>query len=180
MFRERKLVTELKAAGLENFEVGNLDFFDPEGNLDEQADLLPYNKNFEFPRENLKLGKQLGSGAFGIVLEGIAKGILPHEDETRVAVKTVKVADNGTIQALVMELKIMMHIGKHVNVVSLLGAITKEIAKRNLMVIVEYCRFGNLQSFLITNRQNFADPNQVQRKVIEEGQEVGGSYAEGM
>lgn len=32
--------------------------------------------------------------------------------------------------ALVMELKIMIHLGHHVNVLNLLGAVTKNIAKR--------------------------------------------------
>lgn len=56
---------------------------------------MPYDKKYEFPREKLKLGKQLGAGAFGIVIKGIAQGILPYEDETIVAVKMVKqMADN--------------------------------------------------------------------------------------
>lgn len=93
--RERRLFRELKAAGLANFEEGNPDSINPELALDEQADLLPYDKKYEFPREKLKLGKQLGAGAFGIVIKGIAQGILPYEDETIVAVKMVKqMADN--------------------------------------------------------------------------------------
>lgn len=158
--QERKQVKELKAAGLANFEEGNLESFNPNGYLDEQADLLPYNKAFEFPRESLKLGKQLGAGAFGVVLEGIAEGIIPNEYETKVAVKMLKkMADNETIRALVLELKIMIHIGQHVNVVNLLGAITGNVAKKELMVIVEYCRFGCLQSFLVKNRPNFVNQN---------------------
>lgn len=58
--------------------------------LDEQAYLLPYNMNYEFPRERLQLGKQLGAGAFGVVLEGIAQRISPQEEETTVAVKMIK------------------------------------------------------------------------------------------
>lgn len=63
--RERKLFRELKAAGLANFEEGNPDSINPDLGLDEQADLLPYDKKYEFPRDRLKLGKQLGAGAFG-------------------------------------------------------------------------------------------------------------------
>ena len=43
--------------------------------VDDQADLLPYNKSFEFERDKLKLGKQLGSGAFGRVVKAQAIGI---------------------------------------------------------------------------------------------------------
>lgn len=80
----------MKAAGLINFVEGSPDSINPELALDEQADLLPYDKKYEFPREKLKLGKQLGAGAFGVVVKASAHGILPYEDETTVAVKMVK------------------------------------------------------------------------------------------
>lgn len=158
MHREKKLTAVLKAAGLANFEEGELDKIDPDMNLDEQAELLPYNREYEFPREKLKLGKQLGAGAFGVVLKATAQGILPYEEESTVAVKMVKKqTDNEVVKALVSELKIMIHLGTHLNVVNLLGAVTKNIAKRELMVIVEYCQFGNLQSFLVKHRPYFVD-----------------------
>lgn len=158
MRRKTRLIAEMKAAGLANFEDGNLESIDPDVNLDEQADLLPYNKDVEFPRDKLKLGKQLGAGAFGVVVKAIAQGIVPHEEESTVAVKMVKKqTDNDVMKALVSELKIMIHLGQHLNVVNLLGAVTKNIAKRELMVIVEYCQFGNLQSFLVKHRPYFVD-----------------------
>lgn len=156
--KDRRKIAELKAAGLANFEEGNLESIDPDGNLDEQADLLPYNRDVEFPREKLKLGKQLGAGAFGVVVKAIATGIVPYEEESVVAVKMVKKqTDNDVMKALVSELKIMIHLGQHLNVVNLLGAVTKNIAKRELMVIVEYCQFGNLQTFLVKHRPYFID-----------------------
>uniref|UniRef100_A0A1I8MMD5 Protein tyrosine kinase n=1 Tax=Musca domestica TaxID=7370 RepID=A0A1I8MMD5_MUSDO len=154
--RERKLLRELKAAGLANFEEGALEHINPALTLDEQADLLPYDRCFEFPRDKLKLGKQLGAGAFGVVLKAHAEGIRPEEKETVVAVKMVKRnANNEVMRALVSELKIMVHLGQHLNVVNLLGAVTKNIAKRELMVIVEFCRYGNVQNFLMRNRKRF-------------------------
>ncbi|KAH8269724.1 hypothetical protein KR018_002067, partial [Drosophila ironensis] len=154
--KEHKRHLALKAAGLANFEEGAVGHINPDLTLDEQAELLPYNREFEFPRDNLKLGKQLGAGAFGVVLKGEAKGIRKEEPTTTVAVKMVKrTADNEVVRALVSELKIMVHLGQHLNVVNLLGAVTKNIAKRELMVIVEYCRFGNIQNFLLKNRKCF-------------------------
>ncbi|KAH8374479.1 hypothetical protein KR200_003893, partial [Drosophila serrata] len=154
--KEHKRHLALKAAGLANFEEGAVGHINPDLTLDEQAELLPYNREFEFPRDNLKLGKQLGAGAFGVVLKGEAKGIRKEEPTTTVAVKMVKrTADNEVVRALVSELKIMVHLGQHLNVVNLLGAVTKNIAKRELMVIVEYCRFGNIQNFLLRNRKCF-------------------------
>ncbi|XP_015036033.2 platelet-derived growth factor receptor alpha isoform X5 [Drosophila pseudoobscura] len=154
--KERKRHLALKAAGLANFEEGAVEHINPSLSLDEQADLLPYDQKFEFARESLKLGKQLGAGAFGVVLKGEAKGIRTDEPTSTVAVKMVKrTADNEVVRALVSELKIMVHLGQHLNVVNLLGAVTKNIAKRELMVIVEYCRFGNVQNFLLRNRKFF-------------------------
>ncbi|KAL9923896.1 PDGF- and VEGF-receptor related isoform 7-T9 [Glossina fuscipes fuscipes] len=154
--RERRLLRELKAAGLANFEEGAVEHINPALTLDEQADLLPYDRGFEFPREKLKLGKQLGAGAFGVVLKAHAESIRPEEKESVVAVKMVKRnANNEVMRALVSELKIMVHLGQHLNVVNLLGAVTKNIAKRELMVIVEYCRYGNVQNFLLRNRKRF-------------------------
>lgn len=93
--RERRLFKELKAAGLADFEKGNVESINPDLALDEQADLLPYDKKYEFPRDKLKLDKQLGAGAFGVVMKAIAHGIVPYENETIVAVKMVKkMADN--------------------------------------------------------------------------------------
>uniref|UniRef100_W4VRJ9 Protein tyrosine kinase n=1 Tax=Corethrella appendiculata TaxID=1370023 RepID=W4VRJ9_9DIPT len=156
--RAKKHLQEMKAAGLSNFEEGCIDSFNPEIGLDEQADLLPYKQRFEFPREKLKLGKQLGAGAFGVVMKATAEGIIPYEDESTVAVKMVKKqTDNEVMRALISELKIMVHLGQHLNVVNLLGAITKNIAKRELMVIVEYCQFGNVQQFLQKHKAFFVD-----------------------
>lgn len=53
------------------------------------------------------------------------------------------------------ELKILIHLGRHLNIVNLLGAVTKNIAKGELLVIVEFCEFGNLRHFLYTNRDSF-------------------------
>lgn len=75
-------------------------------------------------------GKQLGSGAFGVVLKAEAKGIIQGEAKSIVAVKVVKKnADDSYIKALASELKIMVHLGRHINVVNLLGACTKNVAK---------------------------------------------------
>lgn len=104
------------------------------------------------------IGKQLGAGAFGVVLKAEAHGILEKEDKTTVAVKMVKrYADPIYIQALASELKIMIHLGKHLNVVNLLGACTKNIHKHELLVIVEFCTFGNIHQYLLSHRDIFVD-----------------------
>ncbi|XP_050465212.1 vascular endothelial growth factor receptor 1 isoform X2 [Cataglyphis hispanica] len=161
--REKKMRKELMEAGLMHFEEGALECLNPDLTVDDQAELLPYDKKWEFPRERLKLGKQLGSGAFGVVMKAEAQGICENESVTTVAVKMVRRTTEPTyVRALASELKIMVHLGKHLNVVNLLGACTKNISKRELLVIVEYCRFGNLHNYLLRHRNNFInqiDPN---------------------
>ncbi|XP_077296631.1 vascular endothelial growth factor receptor 1-like [Arctopsyche grandis] len=156
--KEKEIRSELRKMGLTHFEGGATECLNPDLGVDDQAELLPYDKKWEFPREKLKLGKQLGSGAFGVVMKATAHGILVEEEATTVAVKMVKrTADHTFIKALASELKIMVHLGKHVNVVNLLGACTKNVTKRELLVIVEYCRYGNLHNYLIRHRENFID-----------------------
>ena len=72
----------------------------------------------------------MGAGAFGRVVKGEATGIDSSELTTVVAVKMVKSHGNMIgLKALMSELKIMIHLGSHLNVVNLLGACTKHVAK---------------------------------------------------
>ncbi|KAI9559272.1 hypothetical protein GHT06_016061 [Daphnia sinensis] len=125
--------------------------------LEDQTEYLPYDKRWEFPRYRLKLGAQLGVGCFGRVVKAEAVGV-KHAEETvkTVAVKMVKSQTNmAALENLVSELKILIYLGSHLNVVNLLGACTKRIHKGELLVIVEYCRYGNLQAYLVNHRRNF-------------------------
>uniref|UniRef100_A0A7N9AW57 receptor protein-tyrosine kinase n=1 Tax=Mastacembelus armatus TaxID=205130 RepID=A0A7N9AW57_9TELE len=126
-----------------------------EGLIEEQCERLQYDPNqWEFPRERLKLGKPLGRGAFGKVMQASAFGIDNITSCRTVAVKMLKEgATASEHKALMTELKILNHIGHHLNVVNLLGACTKPGGP--LMVIVEYCRFGNLSTFLKSKRDVF-------------------------
>ncbi|KAF5889024.1 vascular endothelial growth factor receptor kdr-like, partial [Clarias magur] len=123
--------------------------------LNEQCDRLPYDSSkWEFPRDRLRLGKTLGHGAFGKVVEASAFGIDKLSTCKTVAVKMLKGgATSSECRALMSELKILIHIGHHLNVVNLLGACTKQGGP--LMIIVEYCKYGNLSNFLRSKRGDF-------------------------
>ena len=55
-----------------------------------------------------------------------AVGLTPGEARTTVAVKMPKSgSDPNQIRSMMAELKIMIQLGKHLNVVNLLGAVTK-------------------------------------------------------
>ncbi|PIO36666.1 hypothetical protein AB205_0121940, partial [Aquarana catesbeiana] len=123
--------------------------------LDEQCERLLYDSaKWEFPRDRLNLGKPLGRGAFGQVVEADAFGIDKTGTCKTVAVKMLKEgATDSEYRALMSELKILSHIGNHLNIVNLLGACTKPGGP--LMVIVEYCQFGNLSAYLRSKRNDF-------------------------
>uniref|UniRef100_A0A8C1ZGG0 receptor protein-tyrosine kinase n=1 Tax=Cyprinus carpio TaxID=7962 RepID=A0A8C1ZGG0_CYPCA len=124
--------------------------------MDEHCERLTYDANkWEFPRDRLKLGEPLGRGAFGQVVEATAYGIEKATTCTTVAVKMLKEgATTSEYRALMSELKILIHIGHHLNVVNLLGACTKQGGP--LMVIVEYCKHGNLSSYLKSKRGEYS------------------------
>lgn len=82
--------------------------------------LICFKKNYS--------GKQLGAGQFGRVVQAKAVGMGPGN--TTVAVKMVKSqTDNIALASLASELKILIHLGCHMNVVNLLGACTKNLIK---------------------------------------------------
>ncbi|KAL7635880.1 UNVERIFIED_CONTAM: hypothetical protein RMT77_013697 [Armadillidium vulgare] len=138
------------------FNEGNAGKLSKECTIEEQAELLPYDHAFEVERENISLGKQLGAGAFGRVLLAQVKGLNEKESLTRVAVKMGKFGhEKAHLRALIMELKIMIHLGKHLNIVNLLGAHTSNIDKGELWILVEYCKYGNLLKFIQRGKAQF-------------------------
>ncbi|GAB6023673.1 hypothetical protein CHUAL_008436 [Chamberlinius hualienensis] len=155
VYRERKDKAEWEQLQHQLFDEGNLQAYNPELPLDEQVSTLPYDKSWEIPKERLRLGRQLGQGAFGRVVKG--ELYIPEKQSWQnVAVKMLKErSDNEQRRALMQELKIMIHIGRHINVVNLIGAITKNLSKGELQVLVEFCKYGNLRHYLLKHRENF-------------------------
>ncbi|KAJ8337584.1 hypothetical protein SKAU_G00365500 [Synaphobranchus kaupii] len=114
---------------------------------------LPYDSAWEVPRDSLILGRTLGSGAFGRVVEATAYGLGHSQSTTKVAVKMLKsTARRSETQALMSELKIMSHLGPHLNIVNLLGACTKQ---GPIYLVTEYCRYGDLVDYLHRNKHTF-------------------------
>ncbi|XP_023246636.1 vascular endothelial growth factor receptor 1-like [Copidosoma floridanum] len=164
--RQNRLKNKQEAdADLEYFEKGAPNLINPDLTVHDQAALLPYDIKWEFPRKKIVLKKQLENGHFGAVMKAKAYGIRAYESVTTVSVKIIpKNADLFYTRALMSELKIMTHLGKHLNVVNLLGACTRNIYKQpilhileELLVILEHCRFGNLQDYLLHHRNTYID-----------------------
>ncbi|XP_030845894.1 vascular endothelial growth factor receptor 1 isoform X2 [Strongylocentrotus purpuratus] len=122
---------------------------------DDPYENIAYNQRWEFPRERLKLGGVIGKGAFGMVIKAVAVGIDGTENNITVAVKKLKSgATSLEKKALWAELKMLGHIGKHLNVVNFLGACTQN---GPVLAIVEFCCHGNLLDFLRSKRKYFSE-----------------------
>ncbi|CAH1777673.1 unnamed protein product [Owenia fusiformis] len=132
--------------------------YNPDIPMEEQTDSIAYDPRWEFPKERLNFGMVLGAGAFGRVVKADAVGLNDYESSTPVAVKMVKdCTDYDQMKSLMSELKIMIHIGSHLNVLNLLGAVTKDIASGELYIMMEYCPHGNLRNYLLKHRATFRD-----------------------
>ncbi|XP_046633062.1 fibroblast growth factor receptor 4-like isoform X1 [Daphnia pulicaria] len=111
---------------------------------------LPLDTRWEFPRQDLQLGKSLGEGAFGHVVQAQANGIIEKNSVSTVAVKMLKEGHTDTeLMDLVSEMEMMKMIGTHVNILNLLGCCTQD---GPLYVIVEFAPYGNLRDFLRQHR----------------------------
>uniref|UniRef100_S4RQ59 Protein kinase domain-containing protein n=1 Tax=Petromyzon marinus TaxID=7757 RepID=S4RQ59_PETMA len=76
------------------------------------------------------------------------------EQPVKVAVKMLKAtAHSSEMEALVCELKIMSHLGYHLNVVNLIGACT---IGGPVFIVTEYCPHGDLLNFLRRKRTSFS------------------------
>ncbi|XP_077975894.1 vascular endothelial growth factor receptor 1-like isoform X1 [Styela clava] len=128
--------------------------------MQEQAERLSYDsKKWEIPRDRLKFGKTIGRGAFGRVVQATAFDVDKTSSCKTVAVKMLKTGSRtGEYTALMSELKILIHIGPHLNIVNLFGACTTKDGP--LMIVVEYCRFGNLSNYLRRMRDYYTKHSQ--------------------
>ncbi|ESO00661.1 hypothetical protein HELRODRAFT_175642 [Helobdella robusta] len=98
-----------------------------------------HHDEWELDAREVTLGVEIGQGAFGLVMTGYYRS-------QQVAIKVIK----GDVlpsykEELLREIQLMKTIGRHNNIVSIVGACT---LKDPIALIMEYMPFGNLQSFL--------------------------------
>ncbi|XP_016371199.1 fibroblast growth factor receptor 1-A isoform X4 [Sinocyclocheilus rhinocerous] len=113
---------------------------------------LPQDPRWEVARDRLVLGKPLGEGCFGQVMMAEAIGMDKDKPSrvTKVAVKMLKSdATEKDLSDLISEMEMMKIIGKHKNIINLLGACTQD---GPLYVIVEFASKGNLREYLRERR----------------------------
>lgn len=78
----------------------------------------------------------MGYGAFGVVFKAEATDIIDKNITSTVAVKMMRLNnDLNHRKGLTSELKIMIHVGQHLNIVNLLGACTGSLTQSYNSVI---------------------------------------------
>ncbi|XP_073430537.1 fibroblast growth factor receptor 3 isoform X4 [Dendrobates tinctorius] len=113
---------------------------------------LPADPKWELSRSRLTLGKPLGEGCFGQVVMAEAIGIDKDKPNRAITVAVKMLKDDATdkdLSDLVSEMEMMKMIGKHKNIINLLGACTQD---GPLYVLVEYASKGNLREYLRARR----------------------------
>lgn len=111
---------------------------------------IPEDPKWEFPRKNLVLGKTLGEGEFGKVVEATAFRLKGKAGYTTVAVKMLKEnASPNELRDLLSEFNLLKQVN-HPNVIKLYGACSQD---GPLLLIVEYAKYGSLRCFLRDSRK---------------------------
>uniref|UniRef100_A0A7N8WKG8 Tyrosine-protein kinase receptor n=1 Tax=Mastacembelus armatus TaxID=205130 RepID=A0A7N8WKG8_9TELE len=108
---------------------------------------------WEVAREKITMHRELGQGSFGMVYEGIAKGVVKDEPETRVAIKTVN--ESASMRERIEflnEASVMKEFNCH-HVVRLLGVVSQG---QPTLVIMELMTRGDLKSHLRSLRKENA------------------------
>uniref|UniRef100_A0A3Q3LYY6 Tyrosine-protein kinase receptor n=1 Tax=Mastacembelus armatus TaxID=205130 RepID=A0A3Q3LYY6_9TELE len=125
---------------------------------------------WEVAREKITMHRELGQGSFGMVYEGIAKGVVKDEPETRVAIKTVN--ESASMRERIEflnEASVMKEFNCH-HVVRLLGVVSQG---QPTLVIMELMTRGDLKSHLRSLRKEVLLPL---KKMIQ----MAGEIADGM
>lgn len=108
---------------------------------------IPVDPQWEIDRVQLHVGELLGEGAFGKVYKGYVYGNDSCVQPRVVAIKMLKDGATETELAdLLQEMEIMKSIGRHNNIINLLGCCTQTDGP--VLVIVEYAPYGNLRDYL--------------------------------
>ncbi|XP_046662039.1 insulin-like peptide receptor isoform X2 [Homalodisca vitripennis] len=132
---------------------------------------------WEVPREQIELVKELGQGSFGMVWRGIAYNIVPGHEKMDCAVKTVNetASDRERIEFL-NEASVMKGFNTH-HVVQLLGVVSKG---QPTLVVMELMANGDLKSYLRSHRPDAVDDPTKQPPTLREILQMAIEIADGM
>ncbi|XP_078379902.1 tyrosine kinase receptor Cad96Ca-like isoform X1 [Oculina patagonica] len=128
------------------------------------ADYMPLHlsgRRWEINREQVKIIKVIGKGAFSQVAKATAWNIRGNEENTTVAVKMLKAnAPDSDRKDLLAEVELMKKLKPHPHVIKLMACVTETDP---LLVLIEYVPFGDLLGYLRKSRglndTYFKDPD---------------------
>lgn len=132
---------------------------------------------WEVAREKISLSRELGQGSFGMVYEGIAKGVVKDEPETRVAIKTVN--ESASMRERIEflnEASVMKEFNCH-HVVRLLGVVSQG---QPTLVIMELMTRGDLKSYLRSLRPKEQQWSSLSLPPLKKMLQMAGQIADGM
>nr|CDP90746.1 Bm5314, isoform l [Brugia malayi] len=167
--RLRALYNQLMRESNGEYHDGSIGLKQP---LHERVEQLPYDRRYEINKDKLFFKQSLGGGHFGQVYLGeLSKprvsDSLAVSDVLKVAIKAPRDGRNVHHQkALADELKIMIAIGVHPNVLCLIGAVTKQMSSGQLYMIMEYCENDNLKDYLSKNSAGFLNEVEISREPL--------------
>ncbi|XP_063698328.1 tyrosine-protein kinase receptor torso [Culicoides brevitarsis] len=106
--------------------------------------MKPIEDEQEISFHQIEILEKLGEGAFGMVKKGRLRS-----NGKIVAIKTLKENPSKCeIEDFRHEIELMKAVGKHKNIVGIVGHVTKDF--KEMMLLTEYCGKGNLLNFLRT------------------------------
>ncbi|XP_058484720.1 insulin-like growth factor 1b receptor [Solea solea] len=132
---------------------------------------------WEVAREKICLSRELGQGSFGMVYEGLAKGVVKDEPETRVAIKTVN--ESASMRERIEflnEASVMKEFNCH-HVVRLLGVVSQG---QPTLVIMELMTRGDLKSYLRSLRPKEQQWSSLSLPPLKKMLQMAGQIADGM
>uniref|UniRef100_A0A452R9J5 Tyrosine-protein kinase receptor n=1 Tax=Ursus americanus TaxID=9643 RepID=A0A452R9J5_URSAM len=132
---------------------------------------------WEVAREKITMSRELGQGSFGMVYEGVAKGVVKDEPETRVAIKTVNEAASMRERIeFLNEASVMKEFNCH-HVVRLLGVVSQG---QPTLVIMELMTRGDLKSYLRSLRPEIENNPVLAPPSLSKMIQMAGEIADGM
>uniref|UniRef100_A0A8C3AWZ8 Tyrosine-protein kinase receptor n=1 Tax=Cyclopterus lumpus TaxID=8103 RepID=A0A8C3AWZ8_CYCLU len=132
---------------------------------------------WEVAREKIALSRELGQGSFGMVYEGLAKGVVKDEPETHVAIKTVN--ESASMRERIEflnEASVMKEFNCH-HVVRLLGVVSQG---QPTLVIMELMTRGDLKSYLRSLRPKEQQWSSLSLPPLKKMLQMAGQIADGM
>nr|XP_055218333.1 insulin receptor-related protein isoform X2 [Gorilla gorilla gorilla] len=132
---------------------------------------------WEVPREQISIIRELGQGSFGMVYEGLARGLEAGEESTPVALKTVnELASPRECIEFLKEASVMKAFKCH-HVVRLLGVVSQG---QPTLVIMELMTRGDLKSHLRSLRPEAENNPGLPQPALGEMIQMAGEIADGM